>query len=102
MRKEGLVLTNHFNIYSIVKLIFKKRGEEYVGRFHSECGVTALNPLTNNRLIGEVEFYWIENPYLQIMPPEDRYPKGKPLSLEGIKGTFIGSDYNFIYSAELR
>ena len=66
LRKEGPVLTNHFNIYSIVKLIFKKRGEEFVGRFHSECSVTALNPLTNNRLIGEVEFFFIENPYLKI------------------------------------
>lgn len=85
-----------------MKLIFKKRGEEYVGRFHHECGVTALNPLTNNRLIGEIEFYFIENPYLQIEPPESRYPRNQPLSLKGVSGKFIGSDYNFIYSSHLR
>jgi hypothetical protein len=85
-----------------MKIIFKKRGEEYVGRFHTECNMAALNPLTNNRLIGEVEFYFIENPYLKIEPPEARYHQGKPLSLNGVKGTFIGSDYNFIYSSDLR
>ena len=85
-----------------MKLIFKKRGEDFVGRFHPECGVVALNPLTNNRLIGEIEFYFIENPYLKIEPAESRYPKNVPLSLQGVSGSFIGSDYNFIYSSHLR
>lgn len=74
-----------------------------VGRFDKETSLpmTALNPLTNNRIIGEVEFFFIENPYLNIEPKEDRYPKGKPLSLKRCKGIFIGSDYSYCNSPNL-
>lgn len=64
--------------------------------------MTALNPLTNSRIIGEVEFYLIKNPYLEIFPKEDRYPTGKSLSLAGCYGTFIGSDYSYTYSESLQ
>ena len=94
-------MNNFFNVYSIIKLLVKKKGDDFVGRYHPECAISSLNPLTNNKIIGEVEFYLIENPYLKIEPPEMRYPKDKTLSLEGIKGKFIGSDYNFIYSSKL-
>lgn len=74
-----------------------------VGRFDIEATLpmTALNPLTNNRIIGEVEFFMIENPYLKIEPKEERYPKDKPLSLSGCKGVFIGSDYSYTSSPDL-
>ena len=95
-------MSNYFNVYSIMKLIFKKRGDEYIGRFHPDNATCALNPLTNNRINGEVAFYLVENPYLKIEPKEDRYPKGKTLPLDGIKGVFIGTDYNFTFSSKLR
>jgi hypothetical protein len=31
--------------------------------------------------VGEVELYFIENPYLKIENPKERYPEGKTLSL---------------------
>jgi hypothetical protein len=102
LAKEGKILSNHFNVYSIIKIIFKKRGEEFVGRFDPEFSLASLNPLTNNRIIGEVEFFYIENPYLKVFPVDSRYPPNQTLSIKGIKGTFIGSDYNFIYSEILR
>jgi len=63
--------------------------------------ITAINPLTNSRLVGEVELYFIENPYLKIEDPKERYPEGKTLSLKGVKGIFMGSDYNFIFSPDM-
>jgi hypothetical protein len=96
------VLSNHFNVYSIIKLLFKKRGDELVGRFDPEYSLSPQNPLTNNRIIGEVEFFFVENPYLKIFPAEARYPVGQTLSLKGVKATFIGSDYNFQHSEFLR
>jgi hypothetical protein len=33
-----------------------------VGRFHEEFPISSKNPLTNKRIVGEVEFYKIRNP----------------------------------------
>ena len=99
LKQEGEIICNYFNVYSIIKLIFRKKGDDFVGRFHPEFAITSINPLTNSRLIGEVEFYFVENPYLKISDPDARYPVGKTLSLKGVKGIFMGSDYNFIFSS---
>lgn len=56
-----------------------------------------MDPDTKKRLIDEVEFYMIENPYLNMI-----IPRNKPISLEGLRGVYIGSDYDFINSSELR
>lgn len=65
--------------------------------------ITAANPLTNSRIIGEVLFFKIENPYLKLSgSKEERYPKDQSLSLKGIKAEFIGSDYTFTHSDVLR
>lgn len=74
--QEGQIISNHFNVYSIIKLIFKKLGAEFVGRFHHKYAITAKNPLTNTKLVGEVEFFQISNPFLTIEPKESRYPEG--------------------------
>jgi hypothetical protein len=37
-----------------MKIIFKKKDGEYVGRFHQKHPITAGNPLTNSRIVGEV------------------------------------------------
>ena len=102
MSKEGKILSNHFNVYSIIKLLFKKRGEEIIGRFDPEYSFPSLNPLTNNRIIGEVELFLIENPYLKVFPKESRYPVGQTLVIRGVTGKFIGSDYNYVNSEFLR
>ena len=86
-----------------MKIIFKKKDGEYVGRFHQKHPITAGNPLTNSRIVGEVLFFKVENPYLSIEgEKEERYPKGKSLSLKGTKAEFIGSDFTFINSEPLR
>ena len=39
--------SHFFNAYGIMRLIFKKKGTEVVGRFHHLHPLTAKNPLTN-------------------------------------------------------
>ena len=43
--------SHFFAAYGIMKLIFKKRRDEIVGRFHHEHPISAKNPLTNNVLV---------------------------------------------------
>lgn len=62
--EEGEIISTFFNAFSILKLIFKKKGDDFIGRFNTDNPVAAINPLTNSRLIGEVEFFIIRNPYL--------------------------------------
>jgi len=50
--------------------LFKKKGEEFVGRFHERFPITVRNPITNSRIIGEVEFYKIAN--FRIEPLSDK------------------------------
>jgi hypothetical protein len=57
--QQGEVLNNFFNVYSIIKLLVRKRGDDFVGRYHPDSAIASLNPLTNNKIIGEVEFYLI-------------------------------------------
>jgi len=43
--------TNHshfFNAYGILKLLFKKKQEELVGRFHEKFPIAVKNPITNS------------------------------------------------------
>ncbi|CDW71540.1 UNKNOWN [Stylonychia lemnae] len=93
--------SHYFNLHGIMKILFKKKGDEIVGRFHAKYPSSSKNPLTNQQIIGEVEFYQFKNPYLDL-PAENRYPVGQTLSLEGVKGEFIGTDFNYLYSEELR
>ena len=103
IKLEGKIVSNDFNVYTIIKLLFKKKDGEFIGRFHHLYPITAVNPLTNNRIIGEVLFFKIENPYLKLPgSKEERYPKDQSLSLKGIKAEFIGSDYTFTHSDVLR
>jgi len=74
----------------------RKRCDEIVGRFHPENGITPRDPLSNNRIIGEIEFYLISNPFEQL-PSE-----GKKINLQGVHGRFIGTDNTFIHSNQLR
>ena len=48
-KEESLILphSHFFNIYGILKIIFKKKREEVVGRFHQKYPISSKNPLTN-------------------------------------------------------
>jgi hypothetical protein len=47
-KQEGQEILSYFNAYSIIKLMFKKKNDEYVGRFHEKHSISAMNPLTNS------------------------------------------------------
>lgn len=93
--------SSFFCIYSVMKMIFKKKGAETISRFHPTCAISAKNPMTNHTIVGEVEFYVLKNIYLE-KPAENRYPKDQSLSLVGVKGEFLGSDYSFAHSPSLQ
>ncbi len=57
--------------------------------------------MTNQQIIGEVEYFIVRNPYLNL-PAEGRYPSDESLSLLGIKAEFLGTDFNYIYSEQMR
>ena len=59
--------------------------------------MTVLDPETKNRLIDEVEFYMIENPYM-----DNPIPRDQPIILSGLKATLIGSEVDFVNSPALR
>lgn len=39
--------SHFFNLFGIMKILFKKKGSEIVGRFHHKHPISAKNPLTN-------------------------------------------------------
>lgn len=92
----------YYNAFSVLKHLFRKKDDEYIGMFEAESSVTPKIPFSDNRILGEVEFFIIENPFLKIEPPESRFPPGKPILLDGLFGKFVGSDYNFINVKEVR
>jgi hypothetical protein len=56
-----------------------------------------LDPDTNFRIIDEVEFFMIENPYVG-----QEIPRDKPINISGLKATLIGSEIDFVNSPALR
>jgi hypothetical protein len=49
-KEQGQDFVNHnffYNAYSILKIIFQKKGEHFVGRFHERYPITVKNPITN-------------------------------------------------------
>ena len=67
-----------------------------INRFHPENGITPVDPTTGSRIVGEINFYLIENPFESEVPPED-----KPISLNGLSGKFIGTDNTFVNNPQL-
>jgi hypothetical protein len=39
--------SHYFNIHGILKILFKRKGQEIVGRFHAKHPLSSKNPLTN-------------------------------------------------------
>lgn len=46
----------------------RSKGEEIVGRFHFENGISSIDPFENYRIIGEIQLFKIENPYEYNIP----------------------------------
>lgn len=59
--------------------------------------MTVLDPETNHRLVDEVEFFMIKNPY-----QGKEIPRDQPIDLSGLKAMLIGSDLDFANSPPLR
>ena len=57
--------------------------------------------MTNNTIVGEVEFFKIVNSFLEL-PAETRYPKNSTLDISNCYGVFCGTDFTYLYSEELR
>lgn len=51
----------YYNAYSILRLLFKKKNDQFVGRFHERYPITVKNPITNAKIVGEVFFFKITN-----------------------------------------
>ena len=56
----------YYNAYSILRLLFKKKNDQFVGRFHERYPITVKNPITNAKIVGEVYFFKITNKRIQI------------------------------------
>ena len=54
---EAEIKVNFYNIYSIIKKIFRKKNEEFYNRYHESCSVTVIDPSSGHRIVDEVEFY---------------------------------------------
>ena len=50
----------------MLRILFERKGEELVGRFHQTYPICCKNPLTGKRINGEVEFYKIINPEIGL------------------------------------
>ena len=45
--EDAMNHSHFFSAYSILRLIFKMKGSEFVGRFHENYPITVKNPITN-------------------------------------------------------
>ena len=98
--REGSQLTcNYYNAFSILNAVVRRRDGQLVGRFEQDNGMTVLDPITGNRIYGEIELFIIENPFKE---DKDVLASGKPISLNGLSGSFIGTDHTFLHSSKLQ
>lgn len=47
----------YYKAYVMIKILFRKKDDEYVSRFYEHQGMTALDPVSKNRLVDEVQFF---------------------------------------------
>ena len=91
--------SHFFNLYGVLKLLFKKKDQNFVGRFHEKYPISVKNPITNARIIGEVEFYRITNRNTNSVQLSN---KTRHLNPDFLVGEFFGTDFNFAYSTEIQ
>ena len=61
-------------------------------RYHLDYPLTVKNPLTNQVIVGEVQFYLISQSYLKEYLPINHQNQNLKL-----KANFIGTDYTYAY-----
>ena len=62
-------------------------------RYHTDYPLSVKNPLTNQIIVGEVEFYLLEKTSVLAC---------KGLKNEYLSAKYIGSDYTYAYSQRFR
>lgn len=98
--RQGRQLTcNYYNAFSILKAVVRSTDGELVGRFEQGNGVTVLDPITGYRIYGEIELFMIENPFAN---DKDVLASRKSICLNGLSGSFIGTDHTFLHSSKLQ
>lgn len=65
-------------------------------RYHTDFPMTVKNPLTNQIIVGEVEFYLVKHPDIAA------FAVANPGSSIDLKAYFVGSDYTYAYSQQFR
>jgi hypothetical protein len=45
--EEHMNHSNFYSAYSVMRILFKKRSNSFVGRFHETYPITVNNPVTN-------------------------------------------------------
>jgi len=103
---EGEDRIYFFNALSVLKYLVKKKRSELVGRFHPEAYHQAYIPQLKKRIMGEVEFYRIENPFKHLAEEQISAVlklgpslKKRASTLKSIKKAFfVGTDYDFCFN----
>ena len=92
-----------------MKHIFRKKGQEYIGRHSVEVNYVPKIPgiKSEARLVDEIDFFLIENPFLN-MESEDivkliSNQVDQLIPMDNVKQAhWIGTDYDFIYNMKQR
>ena len=97
LRGSGPKCFYFFNAFSILRHLFAKHRGDYVSRFTEHGNFAVRVPgLTPHRIINEVEFYRISNPFLDPVPSSN-------MDFSEVKcGVLIGTDYDFQHNLKLR
>ena len=51
--------SNLYNAYVMIKILLRKKDDEYVSRYDEHQGMTSLDPVSKNRVTDEVDFFQI-------------------------------------------
>eukprot|EP00002_Diphylleia_rotans_P014901 TRINITY_DN2894_c0_g1_i2.p1 TRINITY_DN2894_c0_g1~~TRINITY_DN2894_c0_g1_i2.p1 ORF type:complete len:354 (+),score=61.32 TRINITY_DN2894_c0_g1_i2:66-1127(+) len=66
----------HYSAHQLNKALFRKKGTEIFSRYHKSCPIVALNPFTNEDIVGEVHYYQVV-PLPRKQETTSEIPEGK-------------------------
>eukprot|EP00347_Sterkiella_histriomuscorum_P023431 403334668 len=104
---------------NLIKLLFKTpflfTDEVLISRYHPTIPLTVRNPLTNEIIVGEVEFYLVSKEQKQAVQThieqadellsQKRHSNNNPMNNSGeleLTAKYIGSDFNYATQQEFR
>jgi hypothetical protein len=81
--------------------IHKEDNKKHIlrSRYHMDFPMTVKNPLTNQIIVGEVEFYLVQLKEIQEKTNKKNLPEDGSFNLNAY---YIGSDYTYAYSQQFR